>query len=152
MASARTCGQPVSFPACHTSFGGHTTPCGRSNQCRCGFLPVARWFPGKRVVYVSPIVRWAAGRPQGIRGGVGGLAGLFRRLEAVDRKSASVTTRKAITHVWLPSPNLTFSPQRPQIGSLPCLVDNYIQLDSRYLEYSTLLYSIKRTHYLYFCI
>ena len=38
--------------------------------------PVARWFQGKKVVYVGPMVRWAAGRPQEIRGGIWG----FREL------------------------------------------------------------------------
>ena len=74
--SARTCRQPVSFPAHHASLGGHTSPQDRSNQCRSGFLPVARWFPGKRVVYVGPMVRWAAGRPKKTRGGIWG----FREL------------------------------------------------------------------------
>ena len=56
--------------------GGHTSPQDRSNQYRSGFLPVARWFPGKKVVYVGPIVRWAAGRPQNPGGGIWG----FREL------------------------------------------------------------------------
>ena len=75
-AGARTCGQSVSFPAHHTSLGGHTSPQDRCNQCRSDFLPVARWFPGQKVVYIGPMVRWAAGRPQEIRGGIWG----FREL------------------------------------------------------------------------
>ena len=75
--SARTCGQPVSFPTLHTSLGGHTSPQDRSNQCRSGFLPVARWFPGKKVVYVGPMVPWAAGRPQKARGGIWGFGELI---------------------------------------------------------------------------
>ena len=33
-------------------------------------------IPGKKVVYVGPMVRWAAGRPQETRGGIWGLAEL----------------------------------------------------------------------------
>ena len=73
---ARRCGQPVSFPAHHTPLGGHTSPWGRSNQYRSGCLPAARWPPGKKVVYVGPMVPWAAGRPQKTRGGIWG----FREL------------------------------------------------------------------------
>ena len=102
--SARTCGQPVSFPAHHTPPGGHTSPWLRSNQCRSGCLPAARWPPGKKVVYIGPMVRWAAGRPQEIRGGISDWAGLFRGQGSLIQNSASVVLWGRDSRTALPSP------------------------------------------------
>ena len=99
------------------------TPARRADPISAGavFYPSRDGSRAKRWCMLAP---WCAGRPAGPRksgAGFGDRAGLFRSQGSFIQNSASVTTRKAITHVSLPSPNLTFSPQWSQIDESPLL-------------------------------